>query len=94
MFGMFGGEEETVKILCKNELAGVIIDRFGNDVMLMKADDEHFYARIKVAVSLKFLSWVMALGEGAMIVGPDAVVEQMRQEVRSQAKAQYGYVVF
>lgn len=86
MFGMFGGEEETVKILCKNELAGVIIDRFGNDVMLMKADDEHFYARVKVAVSLKFLSWVMALGEGAMIVGPDAVVEQMRQEVRRLAK--------
>lgn len=36
MFGMFGGEEEIVKLRCKNEFAGVIIDRFGKDVMMIK----------------------------------------------------------
>mgnify|MGYP004628099729 CR=1 FL=1 len=28
-FSMFGGKEKTVKLLVKNSLAGVIIDRFG-----------------------------------------------------------------
>ena len=28
-FGMFGEKEQTVKLLVKNSLAGVIIDRFG-----------------------------------------------------------------
>ena len=31
-FGMFGGKEQTVKLLVKNSLAGVIVDRFGKDV--------------------------------------------------------------
>ena len=29
VFGMFSGEEEIIKLECKNEMAGVIIDRFG-----------------------------------------------------------------
>lgn len=89
MFGMFAGDEQMVKILCKNDLAGVMIDRFGKDVMIMKADDEHFYVNVKVAVSRQFLAWVIALGEGAKIVGPESVVEQMRQEAR-RLVGQYG----
>ena len=38
-FGMFGGKERTVKLLVKNNLAGVIIDRFGKDVMMIPADN-------------------------------------------------------
>lgn len=81
MFGMFGGEEEMVKILCKNELAGVMIDRFGKDVMLVKVDEEHFYVNVKVAVSRQFLFWVIALGEGAKIVAPKRVVEKVKEEI-------------
>ena len=32
-FGMFRGKEQTVKMQVDNRLAGVIIDRFGKDVM-------------------------------------------------------------
>lgn len=89
MFGMFAGEEQNVKILCKNDLAGVMIDRFGKDVMMLKADALHFYVNVKVAVSRQFLAWVIALGEGAKIVGPESVVEQMRMEAQRLMK-QYG----
>lgn len=81
MFGMFGGEEQMVKIECENALAGVMIDRFGKDVAIIKKDGEHFAVIVKVAVSRQFLSWVIALGEGAKIVGPESVVEQMKKEV-------------
>ena len=37
-FGMFGGREQSVKLLVDNSLAGVIIDRFGKDVMMIPAD--------------------------------------------------------
>ena len=89
MFGMVAGEEQDVKILCKNDLAGVMIDRFGKDVMMLKADAEHFYVNVKVAVSRQFLAWVIALGEGAKIVGPESVVEQMRMEAQRLVE-QYG----
>ncbi|HCQ6334785.1 TPA: WYL domain-containing protein, partial [Clostridioides difficile] len=32
-FGMFGGKEQTVKLLVDNTLSGVIIDRFGKNVI-------------------------------------------------------------
>ncbi len=85
MFGMFGGEEQMVKIECENSLAGVMIDRFGKDVPFFKKEEGRFMIIVKVAVSRQFLSWVMALGEGAKITGPEPVVEQMRQEIRRLA---------
>jgi predicted DNA-binding transcriptional regulator YafY len=89
MFGMFGGDEEMVKIICKNELAGVMIDRFGQDVSLIKEDAEHFSINVRVAVSSQFLSWVMALGDGAKIVSPERVVDKVREEIKRLA-GQYG----
>lgn len=81
MFGMFGGEEETVKIECDNALAGVMIDRFGKDVTLIKKDNGHFTVNVKVAVSRQFLAWVMALGEEAKIIGPESVIVRMNAEI-------------
>lgn len=86
MFGMFDGEEEMVKILCNNNLAGVMIDRFGKDISLIPVDKDHFSVTVRVAVSRQFLSWVMALGEGAKIIGPDAVVKQVQSEVERLVK--------
>ena len=83
-FGMFGGREETVTLYCKDNFAGVIIDRFGKDVFLVpqRGDEEGcFVAKVKVAVSRHFLSWVMALGDGVKIAGPEWVVEEMKQEI-------------
>ena len=78
---MFGGDEQQVKLLVKNELAGVIIDRFGKDIMMIPADAEHFSVNVNVQVSNHFLGWIMSLGVGIKIVGPDEVVERMRKEI-------------
>ena len=80
-FGMFGGEEQTVKLLCDNAFAGVMIDRFGKDIFMVPVDDSHFTVSVNVAVSRQFLAWVFALGEGVKIVEPQSVVEQMKEEV-------------
>lgn len=81
MFGMFDGEEQIVNLECENRLAGVIIDRFGKDIQIIKKDEEHFLVNVKVAVSRHFLSWIMALGEGVKIVGPETVLKQVEGEI-------------
>lgn len=81
-FGMFGGEEQNVKILCENRFAGVFIDRFGKEISLIPVDEEHFTVTVRVAMSRQFLGWIMSLGEGIRIVSPDNVVEQMQEEIR------------
>ncbi len=81
MFGMFGGEEERVKLRCRNEFAGVFIDRFGKDVMMMKDGDGHFTVSVDVALSGQFFGWVISLGDGVKIIEPQSVVERVRGEI-------------
>ena len=81
-FGMFGGKEQKVKLLVENRLAGVIIDRFGKDVMFLPVDEEHFTVNVDVRVSGQFFAWIFSLGDGVKILGPEEVVEQVRDEIR------------
>lgn len=85
-FGMFGGKEQSVKLLVENSLAGVIVDRFGKDVMMIPADADHFTVSVDVQVSSQFISWVFALGSQAKIVSPKNVVNQVRKEIEKLAE--------
>lgn len=87
-FGMFGGIEQQVKLYVHNSLAGVIVDRFGKDIMLIPVDEEHFTVNVDIKVSNQFFSWVFALGDGAQIIGPESVVEQVRAYIE-RLKNQY-----
>lgn len=80
-FGMYGGEEQTVKLLVNNSLAGVIIDRFGKDVMMIPVDDLHFTVNVDVKVSDQFISWIFAIGDGAKIIGPETVLEHVKEYI-------------
>lgn len=72
-FGMFGGVEKNVTLRCSNSLIGVIIDRFGKDVHVLKDDGEHFTAHVKVTVSQQFFGWLVGLGSGVCIASPQDV---------------------
>lgn len=85
LFGMLGGNTECVTLECQNELAGVIIDRFGKDTFLAPKDAQHFIARMDVIPSNQFLGWIIGLGTGVRIVSPDSVVEKMKEMIRMQS---------
>lgn len=82
VFGMYSGKEERVKIHCENALAGVIIDRFGKDIIIVPDGDEHFNVNVNVVVSKQFIHWIMALGDGATIVSPHYVVDDVKEEIK------------
>lgn len=76
-FGMYGGKAEQVTLECENRLIGPVLDRFGTDVVIQKVDEEHFRVRHEVAVSGQFFGWIVGLGEGARIVSPQHVADEM-----------------
>jgi predicted DNA-binding transcriptional regulator YafY len=80
LFGMFAGDAQTVQLYCENEMANVIIDRFGKDIPIIKTDAEHFTVSVKVSVSQMFLGWIMAL-DGVKIISPDSVVDKMKERI-------------
>ena len=78
-FSMYGGRDEEVTLLCRNEIAGVILDRFGQDVMLIPAEAGYFRVRILVAVSRQFFGWLAGIGNEIHIAGPKRVREEYRK---------------
>lgn len=81
-FGMFGGHDTDVVLLCKNELAGVVLDRFGKDIWMMPADEHSFKVHVKVTVSRQFFGWLTGIGEEMQIVGPESVKEEYSEYLK------------
>ena len=78
-FGMFNGETVKVDLRAKNGLVGVLIDRFGQDVMIIPDGPDHVTTTVEVAVSPQFLGWITALKDGVVITGPEKVRDEMRE---------------
>ncbi len=78
-FNMFSGTAKRIKLLCDNELAGVIIDRFGKDISLHKAGEMKFEVNVDVAASPQFYGWLAGLGRRARIVAPASEVQNYQQ---------------
>ena len=76
IFGMYGGREELVGLECRDKLAGVVIDRFGTDVMFIKTEFG-FKFSMRVMVSPTFFSWVLSFGEDMRILSPASVREEL-----------------
>ena len=72
-FGMYGGQDEVVTLVCHNRMIGVMLDRFGQDVPLVPIDEDHFYVKPLVAVSPQFYGWLTGLGNMVRVDGPDHV---------------------
>ena len=81
-FQMYSGETVNVKMRFHKDLLNAVIDRFGQDIMLIPESEEYFNFTASVAVSPMFLSWVIGFGSKAKILYPESVVEQYKQLCR------------
>lgn len=72
-FGMYSGHDEMITFYGKNSLVGVILDRFGTDLMIIPADENHFRTRVLVSVSIQFFGWLTGIGKDLIIEGPENV---------------------
>lgn len=77
-FSMFGGEKMRLNLLCHSSLAGVIIDRFGENVAMTIKDDEHFVAYVDVYFSAQFMAWLIGLGDGIKIISPSKAIKAIK----------------
>lgn len=87
-FGMYGGREETVTLRCENQLANVMIDKFGFDTAFSNITDTHFDMRVKVFVSPVFLTWIMNFGADVTVLSPESVKDELTA-LASDVLAQY-----
>ncbi len=81
VFSMFSGEEVTVKLSVKNELIGVIVDRFGADVFIVRETDETFCVSVDIMLSPQFYAWVFGFGGEVKILSPEKAVKEFRDRL-------------
>lgn len=86
VFGMFGGQEQKVKLRFANRLAGAVIDRFGRETIIIEDGEEHFIFTVSVVVSSQFLAWVFGFGADAEIISPEEVRCEMKKQISEIAE--------
>ena len=77
VFSMFGGKEESVTFRCQKEMAGVMIDRFGN-IPFRKTKDG-FECTAAVEISPTFFGWLIGLRDRVEVLSPQEVREELAQ---------------
>lgn len=73
VFGMFGGDIETVEIEFENSMINIVIDKFGEDVTIHHKTDTHFRITVDVAITNTFFSWLFVFGSKAKVIYPEDV---------------------
>lgn len=85
-FGMFSGADAAVTLRCREELAGVVLDRFGQEAMLVPEEGGTFTATVTVVVSPQFWGWLFGLGDGVKLLSPAWAAEEYRARLEEAAK--------
>ena len=80
-FGMFRGEEATVTLRCRSQMAGVVLDRFGQDVILTPDGEDHFTVTLPVVLSPQFFGWLFGLEDNVVLTAPDWAAGAYRQKL-------------
>lgn len=84
-FGMYSGREVTVTLRGRRDMAGVVWDRFGQEVILVPDGEEHFTVTLPVVMSPQFFGWLFGLDGGLVLTAPRQAVEAYRQKLSSAA---------
>lgn len=88
-FGMFSGRPCQLRLRCAASLAGVVLDRFGQEVMLVPQGEDHFTVTLDLVVSPPFWGWLFGLGDQVKVLSPDWAAEEFRRRLEAVA-ALYG----
>lgn len=87
VFRMYGGQRADMCVEFSNELAGPLMDKFGQDIIMVPKAEERFEVHFRAAISPPFLSWLIGFGNKAKVISPPWVIDEMKclmSEVTSQ----------
>ena len=80
-FGMYHGNELTMSLRFRRSMVNVVLDRFGQDVILVPDGDEHFTVTLPLVMSPQFFGWLFGLEDGVRLTAPPQAVEAYRAQL-------------
>lgn len=80
-FGMYSGDEVTMTLRFRRSMVNVVLDRFGQDVMLIPDGEEYFTVALPLVMSPQFFGWLFGLGDGVQLMSPPSAVEAYQKQL-------------
>lgn len=80
LFNMYSGEPKPVELVCDNELLEVMLDRFGDNVKIQKADEKHFLLKTNAVVSDGLTKWVVQFGGKIKVKSPNDLIYEVKKK--------------
>jgi predicted DNA-binding transcriptional regulator YafY len=88
-FKMFGGNTRKVEVKFSNDMINIVIDRFGEEVIIIPQGDEHFKMLSEVNAGEGFISWLLQFGEKAEILYPQDLREEIKRKIQLMASVYF-----
>lgn len=75
-FSMFGGEKQSIEMVCNNDLMKVMLDRFGDEVTTEITVDNKFKIKAEVLLSPTFYGWLFQFYNQVKLIEPESAVQE------------------
>lgn len=82
-FGMFSGDEAMVTLRCRAHMAGVVLDRFGHDIIMIPQGNDYFTVTLPIVLSPQFFGWLFGLEDNVTITAPQWAVDSYRERIKT-----------
>lgn len=76
VFSMFGGDEQEITLQFDSAMLDDVFDKFGEDVYIVKVDDDTYRLKVPIQVSKTFFAWVVGTQGKMSILSPTTVCEK------------------
>ena len=81
----------TVELKYENSLMNVVIDNFGEKVVVRPADCDHFIATVEVAANPPLYTWIFTFGGKIKILSPESIVNEFKTQLEETLKINSKY---
>ena len=82
-FRMYRGETKTVTVQFRDNMIGMLYDKYGEKLKIRRLDNRLCEAELDVQLSPPFWSWLFMVQEDLRLVGPDDLVDMFRARLRT-----------
>lgn len=78
-FQMYAGKQETVIITFHEDMANIVFDEFGKNLLITQKQDHTFTAAISTAVTPTLVSWLFQFSDRLVVQEPDSLISEMKR---------------
>ena len=82
VFHMYKGELQRITIRFSNSLIGPVYDKFGENIVIHRVDEDCCEAEVDVQVSPTFWGWIFQLSDSLMITAPQELAEEYKEKLK------------